>query len=229
MQTEKINGINYSIECIEKKEFSDDSSFEAELFPQDYPKKWEKYNKIAEEEAKKEAEAKAKNEKRKTKALWYGVRAPPMYDTDKCLESGGFDLKFYKEIQKFLKSDSIEQAVYNFEWKYDAEGNRYGIHSHMLLFGDFHKIKFHIKRQKKKMFNLNPKQLQDIKDNEIVGDKLGYMNGDIFCENDHDKIEEKKCDKKMREVMGWENFETKKCDFCEIWNQFVKNGTDSDN
>lgn len=222
------DGVKYNCsEDVTSADFVSDSSEECSILAGINGKDWAKENLHKwtewEERWAKEAEEDKKIRKKRTLCLWYGVRAPDEYDRP----GPSLDDEFYKKIQKFIKSDSINKAVYNFEWKYDDDGNRYGIHSHMLLFGDITKIKFHIKRQQNKMFNLNPKQLQEIKDEEVIGDKLNYMDGKIFCDKDEVKQEEKNLDKKIRSINGWKNWETKNCDFCDIWSQFVENDTET--
>ncbi len=220
------NGVKYNCsEDVTSADWLSDSSEECALLGGINGAEWADANlpKMKEwrDRWKKEEEEAKKCRKKKTLCLWYGVRAPEENDRP----GPSLDDEFYKKIHKFIKSDSINKAVFNFEWKYDEDGHRYGIHSHMLLFGDITKIKFHIKRQRDKMFNLNKKQLQDIKDEEVIGDKLNYMNGDIFCDTDEVKVEEKKLDKKIRSINGWEDWETKNCDFCDIWSEFVENDT----
>ena len=71
----------------------------------------------------------SKKTKKKFLALWYSV-SPPR-DEDYTVEKG---LLFISRVRKFIQANSIQKAIYAFEWKYkdDNPNNFYGIHCRML-------------------------------------------------------------------------------------------------
>jgi len=149
-----------------------------------------------------------KPKKKKFLALWYSV-SPPRGD-DYTIEKG---LHFIKKVKKFVQTNSIQKACYAFEWKYkdDNPNSYYGIHCHMLLFGDRGKINQHIARQPEKFWNLNPEQRYIIYDEELIKDKIDYFTGHTW---DATKNMEKQHDCSTRRLHSlFENAQFKNCDF----------------
>ena len=150
-----------------------------------YFKHFEKYGKLKN----------SANKKNDFIALWYSV-SPPRGDPYK-IEEG---LKFIKKIKKFVTSKSIKKAVLQFEWKYKGGPlDFYGIHCHMLLWGERKKINWHISRQKERYFNLNDKQKFYIYDSELIDDKISYFTGGTLSD---EKNKEKEWDKQTRVKHG---------------------------
>lgn len=161
-------------------------------------KEWAEFE--AKQEALQNQNHDVKKRKHDTIALWYGV-SPPRDKKDK-KDNFDEDRKFIKKWEKFISANCIEKAIYNFEWKYD-KGGPYGIHVHSLIYANnLTKVKQHIKRQKDKMFNLNKKQLREIKCEDIIKDKIAYFQGETFSE---DKNLEKSRDKSQRKIYNLED------------------------
>jgi len=154
---------------------------------------------------------KIKNKKHKQAiALWYSVRPEE-----------GVKLKdWMKKIEKFISSNAIKQAFYNYEWKHDLENPR-GLHTHMILKGNIKMITQHIRRQKEACFNNNAGQLVFIYEEKIIVDKYMYMTGKT---TDEDKNIEKQKDIVYREKLKIANMYFKDCDPVAL-EKVVKNHT----
>lgn len=124
----------------------------------------------------------------KVTAYWYSVR--PKFDSDIDLRSQ--EDQFMNRIKKFLNSTSIQNFAIQYEWKWDGDAP-YGMHAHMLLQGDnMGAIKQHIVRQKELMFRLDlNRQLIALTNDDMIQDKLLYMMGHIYNNDDKYKEEEK--------------------------------------
>lgn len=128
-------------------------------------------------------------------ALWYSV-SPPRVEPYKITDGH----IFIEKINKFLKARCIVKAIIQYEWKYhDTEDEFYGIHCHMLLFGERGRLNWHIARQKDPMYNLNEKQKWFVYDKKLMMDKINYFSGETWDDN---KNREKKWDKKTRVLHG---------------------------
>lgn len=149
-----------------------------------------------------------KKKKKKFLALWYSV-SPPR-DENYTVEKG---LLFIKRVKKFIQANSILKAIYAFEWKYkDNNPDKfYGIHCHMLLFGDRGKINQHIARQAEKYWNLNPEQRYIIYEEALIKEKIDYFTGNTW---DKSKNTEKHYDCSTRKLHSLsEEPQFKNCDF----------------